>query len=43
MYYYCTEEPYSFMAIDATPTVTIPFKKNFNKLIDLSEEHYDKA
>ena len=27
MYNYCTEEPYSFMAIDARPTATIPFKK----------------
>ena len=25
--YYCTEEPYSFMTIDARPTATIPFKK----------------
>ena len=41
MYNYCTEKPYSFMLIDARPTATIPFKKNFNKLIDLSEEHYD--
>ena len=30
MYNYCTEEPYSFMTIDARPTATIPFKKNFN-------------
>ena len=29
------------MLIDARPTATIPFKKIFNKLIDLSEEHYD--
>ena len=27
MYNYCTEEPYSFMTIDARPTATIPFKK----------------
>ena len=27
MYNYCTEEPYSFMTIDAKPTATIPFKK----------------
>ena len=33
MYNYCTEEPYSFMTIDARPTATIPFKKNFNDLI----------
>ena len=43
MYNYCTEEPYSFMTIDARPTATILFKKNFNELIDLSEEHYGKA
>ena len=43
MYNYCTEEPYSFMAIDAKPTATIQFKKNFNELIDLSEENYCKA
>ena len=43
MYNYCTEEPYSFMTIDDRPTATIPFKKNFNELIDLSEEHYGKA
>ena len=35
MYNYCTEEPYSFMTIDARPTATIPFKKNFNDLINL--------
>ena len=35
MYNYCTKEPYSFMAIDARPTATIPFKKNFNDLINL--------
>ena len=34
MYNYCTEEPYSFMTIDARPTATIPFKKNFNDLIN---------
>ena len=39
IYNYCTEEPYSFMIIDARPTAAIPFKKNFNELIDLSEEH----
>ena len=27
MYNYCTEEPYSFMTIDAGPTATMPFKK----------------
>ena len=43
MYSYCTEDPYSFMTTDARPAATIPFKKNFNELIDLSEEHYGKA
>ena len=28
---YCTREPYSFMTIDARPTATIPFKKNFDE------------
>ena len=31
MYYYCTREPYSFMTIDARPTATTPFKKNFDE------------
>ena len=35
MYNYCTKEPYSFMTIDVRPTVTIPFKRNFNDLINL--------
>ena len=35
MYNYCTEEPYSFMTRDARPTATIPFKKDFNDLINL--------
>ena len=35
MYNYCTKEPYSFMTIDARPTATIPFKKNFNDLTNL--------
>ena len=35
MYNYCTKEPYSFMTIDTRPTVTIPFKTNFNDLINL--------
>ena len=39
MYNYCIKEPYSFMTIDARPTATIPFKINFNELIDLSEEN----
>ena len=35
MYNYCTKEPHSFMTIDARPTATIPFKKNFNDVINL--------
>ena len=35
MYNYCTEEPYSFMTIDVRLTATIPFKRNFNDLINL--------
>ena len=36
MYNYCTKEPYSFMTIDARPTAAnIPFKKNFNDVINL--------
>ena len=35
MYNYCTKEPYSFMIIDARHTATIPFKRNFNDLINL--------
>ena len=35
MYNYCTEEPYFFMTIDARPTATIPFKRNFKDLINL--------
>ena len=35
MYNYCIKEPYSFMTIDARPTATIPFKKNFDEPIDL--------
>ena len=31
MYNYCTKEPYSFMIIDARPTATIPFKRNFDE------------
>ena len=31
MYNYCTREPYSFMTIDARPTATIPFRKNFDE------------
>ena len=31
IYNYCTREPYSFMTIDARPTATIPFKKNFDE------------
>ena len=35
IYNYCIREPYSFMTIDARPTATIPFKKNFDEPIDL--------
>ena len=35
IYNYCTKEPYSFMTIDARPTATIPFKKNFDEPINL--------
>ena len=35
IYNYCTREPYSFMTIDARPTANIPFKKNFNDVINL--------
>ena len=35
MYHYCTEEPYSLMIIDARPTATMPFKINFNDMINL--------
>ena len=35
MYNYCMKEPYSFMTIDARPTATIRFKRNFNDLINL--------
>ena len=35
MYNYCTRKPYSFMTIDARPTATIPFKKNFDEPINL--------
>ena len=35
MYNYCMKEPYYFMKIDARPTATIPFKKNFNDVINL--------
>ena len=35
VYNYCTKDPYSFMTIDATPTATITFKKNFDEPIDL--------
>ena len=31
------------MTIDARLTAIIPFKKNVNELINLSEEHYGKA
>ena len=31
MYNYCTSEPYSFMTIDARPTATTTFRKNFTE------------
>ena len=31
------------MTIDARPTASVTFKKDFNEPIDLSEEHHDKA
>ena len=37
---YCTKEPYSFMMIDARPTASVTFKKNFDEPIDLCAEHY---
>ena len=33
MYNYCTKEPYSFMTIDARPTATMVFRKNFTELL----------
>ena len=39
MFNYYTREPYLFMTIDARPTATIPFKKNFDEPIDLRAEH----
>ena len=35
IYNYCTRESYSFMMIDARPTATIPFKKNFDEPINI--------
>ena len=35
IYNYCNREPYSFMTIDTRPTANIPFKKNFNDIINL--------
>ena len=32
MYNDCTREPYSFMTIDARPTATMVFRKNFTEL-----------
>ena len=31
MYNYCTKEPYSFMTIDARPTATMVFRRNFTE------------
>ena len=33
IYNFCTKEPYSFMLIDARPTATNLFTKNFDNLI----------
>ena len=35
IYNYCTIEPYSFMLIDTRSTASAPFKKNFDKPINL--------
>ena len=35
IYDYCTNDPYSFMMLDARPTARVTFKKNFNEPIDL--------
>ena len=35
IYNYCTTEPYSFMMIDTSQTVTITLKKNFDEPINL--------
>ena len=32
MYNYCTKDPYPFMTIDARPTATMVFRKNFTEL-----------
>ena len=32
MYNYCTEEPYSFITIDASANATMVFWKNFTEL-----------
>ena len=39
IYNYCTREPYSFMTIDARPTASVTFKKNFDEPINLRAEH----
>ena len=33
IYNYCTNEPYSFMMVDARYTARVTFKKNFNEPI----------
>ena len=38
MYNYCTKEPYSFMTIDARPTATMVFRKNFTELPYTSDQ-----
>ena len=35
IYNYCTNDPYSFMMVDARPTARVTIKKNFKELTDL--------
>ena len=35
IYNYCTNDPYSFMMVDARPTARVTFKKNFSEKLDL--------
>ena len=32
IYNYCTKEPYSCMTVDARPTATLVFRRNFTEL-----------
>ena len=38
IYNYCTKEPYSFMTIDARPTTTMVFRRNFTELPDKNDQ-----